>query len=107
MSLIQKPSRKLARLVDPTQKIFEGEVTTQLYKNRIITKGYCWHCQSKVYLELLLTEGEANQSEQDPQFRNNLIELEKDRLQDYHQCGLLWDGKDNVEELGERIQRGY
>lgn len=98
MSLIQRPSQKLARLIDPTKKIFEGEVTTQLYKNRVITKGYCWHCKSKVYTEMLLTAGEALQSEQDAQFRENLIEISKDRIQDYHQCGLLAEGKTNIED---------
>ena len=108
MSLIQRPNQKLARLVDPTQKIFEGEVKTQLYQNRVISTGYCWHCKSKVYLELELSPGEARQSEWDEQFRTNLIEAEKDRMQVYHQCGaLLYDGKDDVETLGERIQRGH
>ena len=106
MSLIQKPSRKLSRLVDPSQKIFEGEVKTTLYSNRVITVGRCWHCDSKTYLELELTRGEARQSEIDEQFQKNLIEREKDRLQDMHQCGLLWDGKDDATTLGERIQRG-
>ena len=108
MSLIQKPSRKLARLVNPSLKIFEGEVKTQLYSNRVISTGYCFHCRSKVIMQLELSSGEARQSEHDAQFRDNIIEMEKDRMQTYHQCGaLLYDGKDNVDELGERIQRGH
>ena len=106
MSLIQRPNRKLSRLADPTLKIFHGEVRTQLYQNMVITRGTCWHCQSKTYLELELTPGEARQSEADPQFRENIIEREKDRLQEQHQCGLLWDCKDDAVTLGERIQRG-
>jgi len=107
MSLIQKPSQKLARLVNPSLKIFEGEVKTQLYSDRVITTGKCWHCGGRTILELELSPGEAAQSEKDMQFRDNLIELEKDRLQDHHQCGLLDDGKDSAVELGRRIQRGY
>ncbi len=106
MSLIQKPSQKLARLVDPSLKIFEGEVTSTLYSDRIITKGYCWHCQSKVYLELELSPGEARASERDEQFQKNLCEHEKDRVQNLHQCGLIWDGRHVAEDVGERIQRG-
>ena len=93
MSLIQKPSQKLSRLVNPSLKIFEGEVKTTLYSDRLISRGYCWHCQSKVYTELELTPGEARQSETDEVFRNNLIELCRDRIQDQHQCGLLSEGK--------------
>lgn len=107
MSLIQRPNQKLSRLVDPTQKIFEGDVKTQLYKNRVLTTGTCWHCGSKTYLELELSAGEARQSEVDEQFRTNIIEREKDRIQEMHQCGLLADGKDDATTLGERIQRGH
>lgn len=93
MSLIQKPSSRLSRLVNPSLKIFEGEVKTTLYSDRLISKAYCWHCQSKVYTELELTPGEARQSETDEVFRNNLIEFAKDRIQDQHQCSLLAEGK--------------
>ncbi len=107
MSLIQRPNRKLSRLLDPSQKIFEGEVTTQLYSDRLISKGYCWHCKSKVYLELQLSPGEARQSEYDEQFQKNLVEREKDRIQELHQCGLLWDGKVDATTLGEHIQGSH
>ncbi len=92
---------------DVSLKIFEGEVKTQLYSDRVISTGLCWHCQSKVVMELELTPGEARQTESDEQFRNNIIEHEKDRIQNFHQCGLLADGKDDATTLGERIQRGY
>ena len=106
--MIIKPKGKLAALTDPSQKIFEGEVTSTLYDDRLVSEGYCWHCKSKVTLELELSKSEAKQSVYDDQFRINLIELEKDRMQELHQCGaLLYDGKDDVEELGRRLQRGY
>ena len=106
MSLL-RPSGKLSRLVDPSQKIFEGEVMTTLYDSGVVsTVGRCWHCKSNVYLELELTPGEARQAVADAVFKNNIIEREKDRLQEMHQCGaLLHDGKDVIDDVWRDMNR--
>lgn len=96
---------KLERLLDPTQKIFEGDVKVEFFGDRMICKGYCWHCKSRTEMVTMLDEGEAKQLLCDPQFQRNLVELAKEDLQNDHQCGLLYEGRDVIEDVFKHVGR--
>lgn len=104
MSKIIKPFGHLSRLVDPTQKVFEGEFRVAFYHDRIVVNGYCFHCQSKAIFEIPLSRGEARQLEHDGQYRDNMADYAADQLQRHHQCGLIYDNRHNVEDLEKDLQ---
>ena len=88
-----------AKLVDPSRKVFEGEFAVSFYKDRIICRGICFHCQSRVEFARLMSKSQARQAETDEQYRKNLKEMMADILQDQHQCGLLYVDKDDMDEV--------
>ena len=104
MSRIIKPLGRLARMVDPTQKIFEGETKVSIYEDRLEISGYCWHCKGSMIASYGLTRGEYAQVEKDEQFKQNVMDLAADRLQDHHQCGaLIHDNKFTDRELARDL----
>jgi len=99
------PRAKLSSLVDPLRKVFEGKVDVKFYNDRATADGYCWHCKSKVHVQLMLTRAQGRAIEHDDQFRKNCWDLLADKLQSDHQCGLLYDGLDNIEDLNKELAR--
>lgn len=96
---------KLESRLDPSRKVFEGEVTVTFYNDRLVSEGYCWHCKSRTEMQTMMTPGEARQILMDPQFKINMVELAKDDLQKHHQCGLLAEGKDRIEDVWAEMER--
>ena len=86
-------------MLDAAQKIFEGEFRIHFYGDRAVINGYCWHCQSKVHYELRLEPSQARAIERDQQFRKNIGDYLADELQRNHQCGLLYEGRDRIEDV--------
>lgn len=99
------PDKKVAHLTDPRFKMFEGAVRVKFYNDRMTADGYCWHCKSKVHVQVRLTRAQSKATEHDAQFRKNMFDLLADKLQDDHACGLLFEGKDNIEDLNEALER--
>lgn len=94
---------KLERLLDATQKIFEGDVRVEFYLDRMIVTGTCWHCRSKTTMQTMFENGEGKQLMFDPQFKQNLIDMAGDDLMNDHQCGLLHDGKDVIDDVFSQV----
>lgn len=88
-----------AKLIDPAQKVFEGQFTVRFYKDKIQTDGYCFHCQSRTQFTHNLSKGQAAAIERDQQYRENVKSLMADMLQQNHQCGLLYVDKDDMDEV--------
>lgn len=106
MSGIIRPIGKLSRLVDPRHKIFEGEYQVSIYQNVVEVAAYCWHCKSNVFLGYDLSPGEARQMQHDEAFRNNVVELAVQKLENDHQCGaLIHDGKDVIDDVWREMNR--
>ena len=99
------PRAKVSALVDPLRKIFEGAVKVKFYNDRATADGYCWHCKSKVHVQIRLTPAQARDAEHDEQYRKNLFDILADKLQDDHQCCLLFEGRDLIEDLPGALRR--
>lgn len=83
----------------PERKIFEGEFKIHFYNDRVTANAYCWHCKSKIHQEFRITKAQFNAIEKDEQYRKNVCELLVDRIQENHQCGLLHEGKDLLNDV--------
>ena len=89
--------------LDAALKTFEGPVNFKLWNDRLTADGLCLHCQSKVHHELRLTRRQAAAATRDEQFHRNLQDLLADKVKTDHQCGLIYEGRDTIEDLYRRL----
>ena len=99
------PRPRISQFTDPSRKIFEGPFTVKFYNDRVSTRGICFHCRSMVESQLMLTKAQARACTTDQQFRKNMVDLAVDGISADHQCGLLSDGKDTVEDLHALLEK--
>ena len=96
---------RVSKLLDPSQKIFVGPITVKFYNDRLVAIGTCFHCKSRIEVQKHLSPGEARQVDRDPQYRKNLFDFAGDELQNKHQCGLIRDGWDVIDDVWKGIER--
>lgn len=96
---------KISRFLDVKQKVFEGPVECKFYSDRVESTANCYHCRSLIFFTLKLSRGEAMQVDADQQFRKNLFDLCCDGLVEDHQCGLIYDGRDNMNDVFSQLGR--
>lgn len=98
------PAGKIGRLLDPSQKMFEGEYVVTIYTAVIVSQGYCFHCRSRSTFEMPITPGQSKQLEYDLQYRKNMEELAVENLEKHHQCGLMSEGKHLISDFERDLQ---
>lgn len=90
----------LGRLLDPTRKVFEGEIAYVVYQDRIEATGRCFHCRGEVTYAANLRPGQSDQYGIDRGYAAQVNGYCADQIQKLHQCGaLLHDGKDELKDL--------
>jgi len=89
--------------LDENLKVFEGPVEVKHYNDRVVADGYCLHCKSRVHHEVRLSKRDARARDADAQFSKNLEDLACERVQRDHQCGLIYEGRDTLEDLYRRL----
>lgn len=99
------PWKNVAKLFDPSRKIFEGAYTVRLYKDAIEVKAKCVHCQSRIEFVYKMTQAQGRDMERDAQYRKNIVSHCADRVQEEHQCGLMFAGRDTVEDLHRLLEK--
>ena len=88
------------------RKVFEGKVDFHIYSDRVHAVGHCVHCRTEVNQILHVRDPRIRAEMQKPgRAREAVLKQCADLIQRNHQCSMLFEGRDDIDDFFEKVGR--